>query len=517
MLFYILAGVLFIALVVFLVYAAKNWHWLHVTAVILVYLTATTGFYCAGFVLKTRKAIVKEFADAKLAAETEEQRFLDKLYGAQPNPNGGFGEGSLKGEVAKYNLLTTGKGRSWDDAVLQARDENQVVFDIPLPAAAPAEDGMAPPAEAAPPAGEPVDSTGMYPSVGSLIYAFQVSSFTIGEGNQVGVPGMYLGSYRVTAVNGTQVTTVPQLAMTSDVRVGDAISLFEKPPVDTHDVMVAALGFGAEDKPSIEEFREKFQATFPPDMFGMDDASTVYQEMVDEFSFDGRPVTEIDQWLNSQGRPSLNPDAEEVLVESQVQMDLEESVDGTQDMITSGVFDTLGRANDPELQLGATAKVPKAKEGDDTDVILIDEPTASLGYVRQDGTQVQSWEETGKTQSIRRLFSRRIRDYTSEIEQLDFDTDVVQRRVSEYARYDASLKASLADAEVQQVLRDSKISDLTQDQQSLRADLQLANGYLEQLESRLGQLKQEIRDSYLQISYLHGQSLEQAAAWAVGQ
>ena len=205
------------------------------------------------------------------------------------------------------------------------------------------------------------------------------------------------------------------------------------------------------------------------------------------------------------------------MVESQVQIDLEESVDGTQDMITSGVFDTLGRANDPELQLGATAKVPKAKEGDDTDVILIDEPTASLGYVRQDGTQVQSWEETGKTKSIRRLFSRRLRDYTSEIEQLDFDTDVVQRRVSEYARYDASLKASLADAEVQQVLRDSKISDLTQDQQSLRADLQLANGYLEQLESRLGQLKQEIRDSYLQISYLHGQSLEQAAAWAVGQ
>ena len=60
------------------------------------------------------------------------------------------------------------------------------------------------------------------------------------------------------------------------------------------------------------------------------------------------------------------------MVESQVQIDLEESVDGTQDMITSGVFDTLGRANDPELQLGATAKVPKAKEGDDTDVILID-------------------------------------------------------------------------------------------------------------------------------------------------
>jgi hypothetical protein len=521
MLFYLLAGLVFIALVVFLVFAAKNWHWLHVTAVVLVYLTAVPGFYCAGFVLKTRKAVVKEFAESKLSVENERKRYLSRLYGDQPGPQGGFGEGSLKAEVSRYMLLTMGKGRSWDEATLQARNETQVTFAISQPAAAVNPDdalGADPalPAAAAPAAAEP--TPGLYPTVGALVYAFQLTGMTIEANRQVAVAGNYLGSYRVTTVNGSEVVAVPVVVMESDLMIGGSVALFEKPPVDTHDVMVAALGFAQDAKPTIDEFRQKFQEVFPPESFNLDASSAFYQRMVDEFSFDGRSIaTEIDPWLSAQGRPALNPAAEEVLVVSRVLRNLEESVDGTQDMVTSGVFDSLGRANDPDLQLGGPARVAASRPGDDTDVILIDEPTAALGYTRQDGTQVKSWEEEGKSESINRIYSRRLRDYTSEIEQVLFDADIVGQRIEEYTRLNANAREMLEFTLAQQTVRDAKISDLTTDQQNLKSDLQVVDTYATGLDARLTELRREIRDNYLQISRLHQLSVQEADAWGAAQ
>jgi hypothetical protein len=519
MLFYLLAGVVFIALVVFLVFAAKNWHWLHVTAVVLVYLTAVPGFYCAGFVLKTRKAVVKEFAEAKLSADNERKRYLSRLYGDQPGPNGGFGEGSLKAEVSRYNLLTMGKGRSWDDAVLQARNETQVTFGINDPAP-PANPDEALPAAGAPAAapGAAEPTPGLYPTVGALIYAFQLTGMTMEENRQVAVAGSYLGSYRVTAVNGNEVATAPVVVMENDLMIGGAVALFEKPPVDTHDVMTAALGFANDAQPTIDEFRQRFQTVFPPEAFNLDASSPFYQRMLDEFSFDGRSIaTEIDTWLSALGRPSLNPSAEEVLVVSRVLRNLEESVDGTQDMISSGVFDSLGRANDPELQLGGPARIAAARQGDDSDVVMMDEPTASLGYTRQDGTQIKSWEEEGKSESINRIFSRRLRDYTTEIEQVLFDTEIVGQRINEYTRLNANAREMLEFTLAQQTVRDAKLSDLTTDQQNLKTDLQVASAYVEGLDMQLAQLRGEIRDSYLQISRLHQLSVQEAENWRATQ
>jgi hypothetical protein len=250
----------------------------------------------------------------------------------------------------------------------------------------------------------------------------------------------------------------------------------------------------------------------------LDASSAFYQRMVDEFSFDGRSIaTEIDPWLSAQGRPALNPAAEEVLVVSRVLRNLEESVDGTQDMVTSGVFDSLGRANDPDLQLGGPARVAASRPGDDTDVILIDEPTAALGYTRQDGTQVKSWEEEGKSESINRIYSRRLRDYTSEIEQVLFDADIVGQRIEEYTRLNANAREMLEFTLAQQTVRDAKISDLTTDQQNLKSDLQVVDTYATGLDARLTELRREIRDNYLQISRLHQLSVQEADAWGAAQ
>jgi hypothetical protein len=523
MLFYIFAGVIFIALVVFLVYSAKLWHWAHITAVALVFLTAVPAYYCAAYVLKTRKAIVKEHLEAQKAAESERTRYLNVLYGAQTGTGGGFGDGSLKAELTRYKLLTTGKGRSWDQSTLQSRNETAFVFEVSAPAPAPVDENAAAadPAAADPAAAPVADAAagteGEYPLVGALVYAFQLTGLQVGE-NRLDVPGGYMGSFRVTAVEGNRVTTVPEFLMATEVRLGDGIALFERPPLDTHDVMQAALGFSAADKPTIDDYREKFQTVFPPETFGLTPASQSYLDLLDAFSFDGRSIeSEINVWLSAQGRPAWNPGVEEIVAVSRVLREFEETVDGSQDVVTSGDFDALGRANDPELQLGKPARIAASRAGDDADVILIDKATASSGYPRPDGTQVRSWEEDGRSETVTNLYSRRLRDHTTEIQQLRFDRGVVDQRIAEYTRFNASVQASLTASQAQEDLRATQITDLTQDQENLKGDLRIVGDYLADLEFRLGELRREIRDTYLQISHLHQQSLQEAASWAAAQ
>ncbi len=523
MLFYIFAGVIFIALVVFLVYSAKLWHWAHITAVALVFLTAVPAYYCAAYVLKTRKAIVKEHAEAQKAADSERTRYLNVLYGAETGTGGGFGDGSLKAELTRYKLLTTGKGRSWDQSTLQSRNETAYVFEVAAPAPAAVDENAAAADPAAAPAAAPAadaaaaGAEGEYPLVGALVYAFQLTGLQVGE-NRLDVPGGYMGSFRVTSVEGNRVTTAPEFLMESEVRLGDGVALFERPPLDTHDVMLAALGFSAADKPTIDDYREKFQSVFPAETFGLTPASQSYLDLLDAFSFDGRSIeSEINVWLSAQGRPSWNPGVEEIVAVSRILREFEEAVDGSQDVVTSGDFDALGRANDPELQLGKPARIAASRAGDDSDVILIDKATASSGYARPDGTQVRSWEEDGRSETVTNRYSRRLRDHTTEIQQLRFDRGVVDQRIAEYTRFNASVQASLTAAQAQEDLRTTQITDLTQDQENLKGDLRIVGDYLADLEFRLGELRREIRDTYLQISHLHQQSLQEAASWAAAQ
>jgi hypothetical protein len=524
MLFYIFVGVLFIALVVFLVLIGRKaeWHWAHITAVVLVFLTAAPGYYCMAYVLKTRKAIVKEFYESSKAAENERTKYLNVLYGSQPGTRGGFGDGSLKAELSRYRLLTTGKGRSWDQAVLQARNGNEATFEIPAVAAAPVENPDAPPVEAEPapapeaPAPEaPV--AGEYPLVGSLIYAFQLTGMNVAENRQVAVPGNYLGAYRVTAANGSTITATAQTVMQTSINIGDGVALFERPPQDTNDVMNMALGFDVGATPTIDEYRERFQTVFPPETFNLQADSKAYVDMLNAFSFDGRPVTKIDEWLSQGGKPNWNPGVEEVLVVSRILAEFEETVDGTQDMITSGVFDSLGRANDPELQLGKPAQIAASRDGDENDVMLITEATATAGYTRQDGSQVRSWEEERRAQPVNRLYSRRLRDYTTEMDQLIFEQKIFNDRIAEYNRLNTSVSASVQAADAQEQIRQAKITELTQDQENLKSDLQIANDYLSNLEGRLTDLRREIRETYLQISNLHQQSSQEARDWVAAQ
>ncbi len=513
MLFAVIVAVLLIALIVFLVFAAKNWHWLHLTAIVLVFLTAVPSLYCAAFVLKTRKALVKLSADSIKEAATQELAYNDLLSGAEPGPSGEFGKGSLKGAVTELKLLTLGKGRAWDNATVSASNGVEITLNIPAPQAAAADPAAPVDPAAAAPAGD-VDLTGSYPTPTSLVYLFQASSWKIENGSQVTVPGAYLGAVRVGQVNGSQVVTSAEVLVSQGIRNGDAVVIYEKPPTDFHGIMHIAMGFDENSTPTIDEVRAKFLEMFPAESFGLNVGDGAFVKMVNNVSFDRRPVTEIDQWLNAQGLPSLEPSPLEVMNKVRLLEDISVEVDGTQDMVTNGAFDALGRTNDPDLQIGKEAKVSKGRAGDDKDVMILDERTAALGYLRPDGVPVKSMEEEGRAEVISRIYYRQLHDYTSEIEQKMLDVTLLEERIKEYQVYNSTTDKIYADANAQVAVRDTKISQLSQDQENLKKDLATIDSYSQKLEGRLGQLKKQIRESYLQIGFIHQKKIDSAKDWA---
>lgn len=533
MLFAILVALLFIGLIVFVVFAAKQWHWLHIVAVILVFLTGVPAVYCAGYVLKVRKDLVAKSYAAVSQAQAARQEYYERLYGAEAGPRGGFGKGSLKAAVTDNRLLTMGRGRIWETANVATVAPGKITLDIPVvqaPAAGGAEQddagGNAPDAAAQPAAAaaNPVENlTGAYPTPSSLVYLFEATGQKInvagpnsdqGSEQQIIVPGNYLGTVRVLSVNGTRVETSPEAFLPESLKADTPVVIYEKPPTDFHGVMQLALGFEESDSPSIDDVRDKYQASFPPEMFGMQATDAAYIKMLDDISFDRRPVTEIDQWLSAKGRPSLVPSPEEIMIKVRVLQDIAADVDGTQDMVANGAFDTLGRTNDPGLMIGKQGVVVKSRQGDETDVFLVDARTGETGYTRPDGTQIKSLQEEGKVEIISQIYFRRLHDYSSEIEQKRLDMQLAQERIKEYEAYQKASDEIYANTQSQVALRDDVISKLSEDQRNLESDLRSVQDYGDNLEDRLAQLKKQIRESYLQIGFIHQKRIERAAASA---
>lgn len=503
LLYAILVAVFLILLIVSLVFAAKHWHPLHITAVVLVFLTAVPAVYCIGFVMKTRVNLVSFAKKQTAEAEKQKSQYDDILYGQEPGPGGGYGTDSRNAVLVKLKRLNLGKGRTWENATINAVANDQISFAVPAATAAEGEAAAADaPAE---------DLSGTLPSVDSLVYVFQNVTMN-GNGPQpLNIPGNYLGVFRVDSVNGQQVNTTGQLVL-AELGNGMPVQIYEKPPTDFHGSVYRALDLEFENT-DIDTVRAKFEEVFPAESLGMEAGSPGYVQLVDEVSFDRRPITSINTWLSAKGRGSWEPSPQDVMVKAQVLEDLVEPVNGTQDMLVTGEFDSLGRTNIPALKLANdNATVKKSKQGDDTDFWLVDAVTATYGYTQADGTVVPSLEEQGKIEVIESLYYRPLRDYTTEIAQKLLDVQRMETRVSEYERYIAQSNLVREKTTAQVTLRDDKISQLTTDQENLKRDLAVIDDYSAEMESKLSQLKQQMKETYLQISYIHQQLQKNNAA-----
>lgn len=491
----LLVAVFLIGLIAALVFASKHWHWLHITAVVLVFLTAIPAVYTTGFVMKTRAAEVSLAKNNAAAAEAARDRYDDVLYGAEPGPDAGYGVDSRNAVLVKLKRLNIGKGRTWENASVSGIANNQVTFSIPQPA----------PAEGAPADDAAADLTGHYPTNGSLIYVFSMISENGSDGQAMAIPGEYLGSFRVNSVGDQQIAASPELLLTGNLQNATPVYIYEKPPTDFHGAMYRAMGLDEDiTKTSIDDVRAKFAEVFPIDSLGM--TPEAYNDLLNEVSFDRRPISAIDNWLQAKNLGSWEPSPQEVMVKVKVLQDMSVQVNGTQDLHINGEYDSLGRTNIPQLKLeNDSATVKKSKEGDDTDFWLVDEPTASLGFTSPDGEPQRSLEETGEVDVIERLYYRPLRDYTTEIGRTIQNVQLLNDRIAEYDRYLENAAFLQDRADTQERVRDDKISKLTQDQDNLKRDIAALDSYSAELETKLAQLKQQMRDTYLQISYIHQQ------------
>ncbi|MCA9201224.1 MAG: hypothetical protein KDA87_26970, partial [Planctomycetales bacterium] len=217
---------MFIAFVVMVVKAARNWRWYHITSAVLTMMLAITLLFPTANVLKSRQAWhkIKQDLEARLARVEQENRILQ--YGDPDDPTAGEGLKSLSLSLSK---IGTEAGRRWRSLAMTGADATgQITLQ------APAATGI-PGAEAPAPTGELVPN-------GLVVYGFAEGKFPDLDPT---VPMTYLGEFKVTASQPTVVTIAPTFPLEQNQL--DAISsgrarlwsLYELLPLDGHAPFIA--------------------------------------------------------------------------------------------------------------------------------------------------------------------------------------------------------------------------------------------------------------------------------------
>ena len=237
--FIILAVLLamFIAFVVMVVKAAKQWRWYHITSAVIAMLLAIILLFPTAGVLKSRQAWhkIKEDLEGRLANVEEENRQLQ--YGDGGDAAGGEGFKSLS---LKLSNLGTEAGRRWRSLAFGGADPSgQITLRANTAPAVPGE--PAPAADAA---------AGPLVPVGLVVYGFAEGKF---RDLEQPVPMVYLGEFKVIASQPNVVTIAPTFPLEQNqldaINSGRAVSwsLYEMLPLDGHEPFIAEGSKADED------------------------------------------------------------------------------------------------------------------------------------------------------------------------------------------------------------------------------------------------------------------------------
>jgi hypothetical protein len=235
--FIILAVILglFIAFVVMVVKAAKEWRWYHITTAVIAMLLAITLLFPTAGVLKSRQAWHKIKEDLEGQLEQVKQRREEIQYGDPNNPGAGRGLRELSLELSNLGVEA---GRRWRNLQMTGANPSGQVT-LQKANQQPAVPGAAAPAD---PNNEPANQTEPLAPTGLVVYGFAEANF--GEVD-VPMPVRYLGEFKITAstANSVQLTpTAPLLPGQADlISRGQAQSwsLYEMLPLDGHEPFIA--------------------------------------------------------------------------------------------------------------------------------------------------------------------------------------------------------------------------------------------------------------------------------------
>lgn len=226
--FVILAVLLamFIAFVVMVVKAARNWRWYHITSAVITMILAITLLFPTANVLKSRSEWhkIKEELETRLTRVEQENRTL--LYGDPDDPTAAEGVKSLS---LRLSVIGTEAGRRWRSLSMTGDPSSgQITLRAPAPNAIPGGEAPAPASNLIP--------------VGLVVYGFAEYDFPDLDSK---VPRAYLGEFKVTASAPNMVTIAPTFPLEKNqiVRItsdqAKNWSLYELLPLDGHAPFIA--------------------------------------------------------------------------------------------------------------------------------------------------------------------------------------------------------------------------------------------------------------------------------------
>lgn len=469
---YIVFGLLFVLLIVFTVLTVRNWHWTNIVVLALTYLAGVGAIYGAAWARKLRADDVLAVLDSEARLKRVSQELRTARYGSGDSLT--YAPQSLYGIEEALKLKMTGRGRVWMNGRISELNGNRR-FEFPV----------------ARNAGDP--QVGALNGV--LVFAFLDLDF---EGTPY--PARFVGTFRVANEKADSMELIPELILGDEMyNAPGSWTLFEKMPSDQHDV----FGWMKEDgsgEMTLSEFRAKLETEWlPASTMAMAADSPEYEKFIDQIAFDGRPLGEIETWIEdnaaSRKNQRFSPAQEEVFVRYRFNKRSNRTykVDGQGNLESDGPYTLLGEAIDPALHLGADVQF------NPDDEVLIDLPTA-IGYQRADQTSIPPFTQQEDVTEINRIYRRTLVNFPAMFADLRRQAVDLTRRTGEVIQQNEVQEKALADAETQFAKRAEVIVKMKEDNANLVRDVAAIGALLEQRTRDVESMRQEISDLERRLS-----------------
>ncbi len=465
---YAIIGVLTLLFIVFVIFAAKTWHWVNIVFLVLTYLAGLGAAIGMAEVLKLRTTEVAKMLKTEKQAEQLQQQADEAIYG--PPESTTYGDKSLYGLAHALDMEMAGRGRVWSGGSVEPKEDNRV-FKFAS-------------------AGTNGEQPGSMQDM--LLYVF--ADQTVLEGPY---PVSFIGSMRVVAETADTIELEPVFIANNELFASQdhTWTLFEKMPSDRHDAFYRRAGVNV-DELDISAFRAILESAdyMPPELFGLDpenkpeDAKT-YEAIIDRYCFDGLKIGDIENWIESQTdrkNPRFDPTPEEIFVEYKFNKKSSKpyQVDADGNITIDGPFTSLGQAVLKSLHAGKDIEFQK------DDVVLVDQLNAE-GYQRNDGEQVLPFPQREDVTEVSRRYFRQLRDYPFLLRGLKVQTEQVTEETQRIVKNNEETQRAEENAQSQIEVRDDLIAKLSEDRERLTADLSLIKQLLANRSMQLDELREK--------------------------
>ena len=513
---YIAIGVVVVAAIILFIGLYKSfdvWHWVHILFVFLLFVAAIFAGNTLSKSFRIRSAWQKQYETNKTQYERLQQEVRELEYGDIDTISRNLD--TVRGLETALQLELFGRGRVWRSGTPAVEGGK---FSIQFPAADADPDGNLPP-------------TAEQFRDGMLVYVFQDAPF----GDQGTVPKSYLGVMRVVERQGDKViverrqtmdmqeSTIEKDADGNSSIVKNPIfpevdvelktpsstwTLFEKMPTDVGDAF-KRFG-GIEDDPlrdetvDIDAYQQKYRAVlaqfFNKQNLNLEennpDHDRIFESIIDRYAFDGMKLSDINDWISRQPNrvsKEFDPSAEERFIRLRFEKkSAEYQVDSnTSNLKDGGAFDPEGRAQDPTLWVSPDGTGKVAIEAGQ--VIVVD--PASAARLKSQETVTDEGE----------VYVRHLVDYPTAVSSLDQQREAVVNQTAKVLDEVAKLKVTTADLQTQETTRSRKRSQLTEDTDNLKKDVELVGALNDKLMGDVSAMKRRINELHKLINLRHEQ------------